>query len=555
MNSMMNIDWLHTGSEWVWRNSLHASWLIATLALIRWLGGRSFTPRWQYALGLLVLVRLVLPVELPSRWSVANLLPANRPAAPVTRAVEFSANPPSLLGEPTIGPTTDAEEPVRRTMDWASWLRWTWISGALVTFGIALWRQWRFSVLSKAFRPVTEPRLLRLLDDCRAEMVARRRVELREFDRAVPALIGLRRPYVLLPTNALSQLRESDLRAILLHELAHLKQNDLWMNWLMAAVRALHWFNPLVWLALRRLRADRELVRDEMVLQRLRPDERPLYGHALLNLLTHCSPVHDAPSLATILNQKTEIQRRITMITRYSPSTRFTSALLIGLITPLAILAFTRAAEEAVPSTTPGTGSTNRAANAAIAELQREWASAAERLAQSELKLAEAQKAAEASKRAEREAKGESEANAQILRAIQLRLRQELIDGALPSDAEKVASDASPVSQRIFQLRNSNPVEMVTLITRLFPARNNGNYGSPVRQSVVAVADLRTSSVIVSAPTQLMPWISDVIEQVDSNPREAKAPDLTAPRPAPRSGEPLPGSFTPRVNAPPRYGP
>ena len=103
---------------------------------------------------------------------------------------------------------------------------------------------------------------------------------------------------------------------------------------------------------------------------------------------------------------------------------------------------------------------------------------------------------------------------------------------------------------QVFSLKNSDPTEMVSLITSLFPDPNStANRGNNARggggfqlaggggrggiaggtseralkmQKVVAYADLRTSSIIVSASSQMMGYIQGVIEEIDSNPREAQ---------------------------------
>ena len=110
-----------------------------------------------------------------------------------------------------------------------------------------------------------------------------------------------------------------------------------------------------------------------------------------------------------------------------------------------------------------------------------------------------------------------------------------------------VASDDA-VQIRAFFLKNSDPTEMVSLITSLFPDPNQSNTGRGNAgrgagfagaggrggaaggtsdrmlrmQKVVAVAEPRTSSVIVSASTQMMGEIARVIDEIDSNPREAQ---------------------------------
>ncbi|MCS7090227.1 MAG: secretin N-terminal domain-containing protein [Verrucomicrobiota bacterium] len=118
----------------------------------------------------------------------------------------------------------------------------------------------------------------------------------------------------------------------------------------------------------------------------------------------------------------------------------------------------------------------------------------------------------------------------------------------MPTIEELVAAvdvDVEDLTEiRVFPLRHSDPQEMADLITSLFPEETSqsastgprrffGPGGFPgfpgaanptpserVRKQsrVIAVADLRTSSVVVTASRQLMPQIASMIEQLDSNP-------------------------------------
>jgi beta-lactamase regulating signal transducer with metallopeptidase domain len=80
-----------------------------------------------------------------------------------------------------------------------------------------------------------------------------------------PAVCGLWHPTIVLPMSAKEWPRER-LRVVLLHELAHVKRRDYLTQALVQGVCALYWFNPLVWLAARRLRAERERACDDVVL-------------------------------------------------------------------------------------------------------------------------------------------------------------------------------------------------------------------------------------------------------------------------------------------------
>ena len=107
------------------------------------------------------------------------------------------------------------------------------------------------------------------------------------------------------------------------------------MNWIVIFVRSLHWFNPLVWLALRRLRADRELVCDAMVMSRLGIEERQVYGNTLIKLLDDFSGAGFCPSLAPVINHKHEIKRRIAMIAQFQPAGRIALLISAGIVVVL----------------------------------------------------------------------------------------------------------------------------------------------------------------------------------------------------------------------------
>ena len=129
------------------------------------------------------------------------------------------------------------------------------------------------------------------------------------------AVWGWLSPRLLVPHDAVERYTQAELRGMLLHELAHLRRRDgLWI-WLGLVVCALHWFNPLVWLCLRRYLADRELECDRAALALLPEPDRVTYGHALLKTLAG----NRAWSFATCTpfsrpQPNHELKHRITMI-------------------------------------------------------------------------------------------------------------------------------------------------------------------------------------------------------------------------------------------------
>lgn len=94
-----------------------------------------------------------------------------------------------------------------------------------------------------------------------------------------PFVLGIFRPVIYLPLG----LSERDREMVLSHERAHLKRRDNWVKPLAFILLALHWFNPLVWVAYVLLCRDIESACDERVLKDMGREERRAYSAALLN--------------------------------------------------------------------------------------------------------------------------------------------------------------------------------------------------------------------------------------------------------------------------------
>ncbi|MDM4767252.1 M56 family metallopeptidase [Pelomonas sp. SE-A7] len=96
-----------------------------------------------------------------------------------------------------------------------------------------------------------------------------------------PALVGLLKPRLALPADFGQRFDAEQQQLVLAHEEVHQRRRDNHWNALGALLCLVHWFNPLAWLALRRMRADQELACDAAVLAR-HPGREAAYGRALL---------------------------------------------------------------------------------------------------------------------------------------------------------------------------------------------------------------------------------------------------------------------------------
>ena len=354
---------------------LRASWQAAVLAglvvFVQWSLRGRLSARWRYALWALVLVRLLVPTLPPSRASLYNLAelfrtdPITQQTAPRVMADTFSTPVPAAravvpeIAEPAspVAPVSAGVIEIKQQPAAAAALpspRWTPTSVAfLVWAAVAAMLGLRLVLFAfraaraiRRFDRVTCGAVLHLLGCCAAEMgLGRRRIPqlLSSPDIAAPALMGFFRPRILLPRHVLDGFSCEELRLILLHELVHLRRRDIPVNWLLAALQVAHWFNPVLSWAFARVRADRELACDELVLaasQRAGGDQRHAYGQTVIRLLEVLSRGTVLPGMVGILEgTHLLMKRRISMIANFNSRRRGTvwAALAVLLLAAVAL--------------------------------------------------------------------------------------------------------------------------------------------------------------------------------------------------------------------------
>jgi hypothetical protein len=126
------------------------------------------------------------------------------------------------------------------------------------------------------------------------------------------------KPAIILPAGMSKSLTEDQLRHVFLHELAHIKRRDLLVQWLAHVMRAVHWFNPFIWIAVARLRVDCEMGTDALALRHVGEAHRHAYGKTIIDLVKRVNASNRIPGLVGIVEGKKEMSRRILSIRNFS---------------------------------------------------------------------------------------------------------------------------------------------------------------------------------------------------------------------------------------------
>lgn len=344
----MNVS-IEAVSSWCYRTSWQVSFLVILLLVTQRLFRKQLSPRWRHNLWFLVVARLLLPAFPQSPVSVFNVLPQNQviflevpvrftsvePARVAPAVVALSRSTESLpASEPVVTlevarPITAAASAVQRPIPWLRIAITAWALGAVIFAARLFYEFWKLKRHLRQAVRITDPSILRLWAESQAEMGTSQALEICETDRVQsPALFGFWKPVLLMPTGLILDFSQQELRYIFLHEAGHLKRMDIAVNWLLTGLQIIHWFNPFVCIAFTRMRADRELACDAVVLERTKTGENNSYAKTIVKLLERFVRPSPVPGLIGILEERNQMRNRIAMVLSFAPGKSFSIAAL-----------------------------------------------------------------------------------------------------------------------------------------------------------------------------------------------------------------------------------
>ena len=346
-----------------WQASIFAALILLTVMVFR----KRLPPRWQYILWALVAIRLIMPMTPPSAVSIFNLPKLWKTESNALGSIASTQNPSAIderfqlsssrqASEHGLKPAAGVvrQEHVSIKVFLSTALPAIWLFVAVFIACRIIWANYRFSGRVLCQRPVTKQAVLDLLEDCKEEIGVRTPLTVLESDDIrYPALLGFVRPRLLLPKRLMESLSRDELRYVFLHELAHVKRLDIPFNWAFCILQIVHWFNPVLWIAFRRTLSERELACDALVLSTTSEQEKEKYGETIIALLESSDKTGWLPGMVGIVEDRTQIRRRIKMIAQYNAGKQGRSVAGISLAILLAVLGLTDSRSTEPPKANP----------------------------------------------------------------------------------------------------------------------------------------------------------------------------------------------------------
>jgi beta-lactamase regulating signal transducer with metallopeptidase domain len=355
------------GTTWVGLLFL-ASWrVLPILALVAGLGlafRKKISPAIHAMLWTIVVARFLLP------FSFGNPLSFHGPIDAWTSAIQGEPEKRvqrQTYSDPTrslLPPVASSENLVSKTPNSQSrtYTTRTIASGEiavmvvlsiilLVTTGLLIRgviSHVRFAVRLRSCRVLADPRLIDLLlRECDSLGVGRRPAVREVPTLEAPAVYGLWRHTICLPVDFVITLTEQELRWVIRHELAHIRRRDIAVMALASIASACHWFNPLVWITIGRLRAAIEAAADRIAIGNLSQSDVASYGHLLLRLAKGNVSSESSPTLGLLpFASGKHLKQRVKLLLKSTqPNGKFANVLAAILVATVALMGLTDARE------------------------------------------------------------------------------------------------------------------------------------------------------------------------------------------------------------------
>jgi len=284
--------------------SLSVSLFVFVVVMLRVAVGFRLPKMTFRVLWIVVMIMLLIPINIPSRFSIFNLWEQQRadlalatyepivpdvPTESVGGGSVIIVTPPNEIPaiavpeRPPIPPgaveDTKSEYHANEFSIW-DYLYYFLLAGSATVFLIALVLHFRQRQLYATSLPCNEDIVSKWQDSHKLK----RQYSIRTLETITsPLTYGVIKPVILLPST-LDFEDESKVNCILYHEFIHVKRFDVLLKFLWLVALSVHWFNPLVWIAYVLMNRDIELSCDEEVVRRIGGESKSKYAELLLDL-------------------------------------------------------------------------------------------------------------------------------------------------------------------------------------------------------------------------------------------------------------------------------
>ncbi len=267
-----------------------ASFVAIIIILLRKIFDKKISPKWKFAMWILLLISLIIPF----------------------RIILYSSNEQLNI----IGSFTNYLEKIKINFTYNYYgkvLTYIWLVGMTNFFIIYIFSAIKMK-LKIGKEEIKEERILKILEETKQSLGIKRDIKLiKQKNKIVPCIYGILQPKILF-TKEILEKSDEVLKYIFMHELAHYKRKDTFLNFILLLITFVYWFNPILWVCFKEIRQDMELKADELVIKNIPHNKDKEYAKALVSLLPISKEEKITNRLLYVTDSKKNMERRIKMI-------------------------------------------------------------------------------------------------------------------------------------------------------------------------------------------------------------------------------------------------
>ena len=267
--------------------SLFGFGITALLLLLNPITAKRLPARWQYCVWITLLISMVFPAYklIPKKEAQKlSIVPQNQTVQTTVQPHE-ETHPDTVVTYDTPIEYREVNISPKISIRLFDLIAYIWGAGVLIFLLVVIISYFRF--LCRKSKNSVKISDNKIFSEVKKELKIKKHIRLKaSSDIGSPILVGILFPTVYIPCR---EIPDDNMRMVLLHELTHYKRKDLLIKWFAILVNAVHWFNPLCYLACANLSEACEVSCDMSVTKNMSEDEQKLYMQTILNLATERS--------------------------------------------------------------------------------------------------------------------------------------------------------------------------------------------------------------------------------------------------------------------------
>ncbi|QUI25152.1 hypothetical protein HZI73_23910 [Vallitalea pronyensis] len=270
------------------------------LLIIKRIFKNKLSPKWQFYIWAILLIRLLIPSLPESDASLFKNIPSSDQA--IVKEYDYRLQESVKI---YYSPSGNGQQFITLNSNMLDRIMKIWLIGVALSASYFILVYMVFFIRVNRLKTCENKDIKLLFKRCKSTLHITKDIEILS-GYPTPMLTGIFRPKIMIPEGYTMD----EMRQIFFHELCHVKYGDVFYNLLNTVLLCVQWFNPIMWIATFTIRRDMELLCDQRVLEIT--SNRKLYAKVLLKTALRKSKF--IPCTTSIQNGEKEIKKRIKFI-------------------------------------------------------------------------------------------------------------------------------------------------------------------------------------------------------------------------------------------------